>query len=175
MPGDYTVKAEAYRGMAVGEDTGYPWIRLLHMDRQFLQQLPVEGVPERFPGIHFSAGKFPVACIGLGLRPASEKKTSVGARDDRDRYVNNFMRMRHGGVGKQSSDSGDQLREFAKGALLTPRSCAGSTRCLAGRSVGMRKNASLALGAAEQGKKQPEKELKPEGVFFHVINYPASR
>jgi hypothetical protein len=109
MPSDYPVKAEAYRGVAVGEDTGYPWVRLLNMDRQFLQQLPVKGVPQRFPRIHLAAWKFPVPCIGFTLRSAGEKKTSIRAGDNRDGYINNLMRMRHGGVRKRSSGCADRL------------------------------------------------------------------
>ena len=116
MPFDDTVKAEAYRGVAVGEDTGYPWVSLFNVDRQFFLQLAFKGASQRFPSIHLAAGKFPVPCIGFTLRAAGEKKTSVCVGDNRDRYIDNRMRMRHGGVRKWSSGGLQKSIHPGKGA-----------------------------------------------------------
>ena len=91
--------------MAISENTGYPRIGMLSMDSQFLQQLAFKGVPQRFAGVHFSAGKFPVTRVWLALRPAREKKTAVGPGNNRGGYINDAMRMRHGSVKRSTASA----------------------------------------------------------------------
>ena len=139
--------------MAISENTGYPRIGMLSMYSQFLQQLAFKGVPQRFAGVHFSAGKFPVTRVWLALRPAREKKTAVGPGNNRGGYINDAMRMRHGSVKRSTASASDSDAVRA-----------GSHPCARRAMAKTRGNLSMwlrcAVEGAPEGEEEPKMDLK---------------